>query len=291
MCDINNIEFKCVKHQKDFLYFKDSNYYCSECLKENDFEDYLILDTITLSKKEIDDFKKIIKDSENILKEINIMNEKYIKKVKESNELFNKRNKTLIEYCKNLIKFNEKYDRNYNLISTIRRISKNINNINELKYNKLIDFYDNENIIKFNNELKYGNFMNEKSYFESENIIKKGEYYLGECINKGTFGEVFKALSIKDKKIVSIKKLINADEEEFINEINILKQMNNCENSIKYLDSFKEKNNKFIVTELCDGSLRKLINERKYGFSIEEIKKIFCQINEGLKYLNSKNLL
>ncbi len=133
--------------------------------------------------------------------------------------------------------------------------------------------------------------MKKKSYFESENIIKKGEYYLGECMNKGTFGEVFKALSIKDKKIVAIKKLINADEEEYVNEINILKQMNNCENSIKYLDSFKEKNNKYIVTELCDGSLRNLINERKYGFSIEEIKKIFCQINEGLKYLNSKNLL
>ena len=67
--------------------------------------------------------------------------------------------------------------------------------------------------------------------------------------------------------------------------------MNNCENSVKYLDSFKDKNNKFIVTELCDGSLRDLIKERKYGFSIEEIKKIFCQINEGLKYLNERNSL
>ncbi len=162
MCDINNIEFKCVKHQKDFLYFKDSNYYCNECLKENDFEDYLILDMITLSKKEIDDFKKLIKDSENILNEINIMNEKYIKKIKESNELFNKRNKTLIEYCKDLIKFNEKYDRNYNLISTIRRISKNINNINELSFNDLFNFYDNENIIKFNNEFGNNQLDDEK---------------------------------------------------------------------------------------------------------------------------------
>ena len=58
MCDINNIDFKCVKHQKDFLYYKDKNYYCSECLKENDFEDYLNRDIITLKKNEIDDFKK-----------------------------------------------------------------------------------------------------------------------------------------------------------------------------------------------------------------------------------------
>ena len=304
-CDINNIDFKCVKHQKEFLYFKDSNYYCSECLKENDFEDYLNLDFITLSKNEIEKFKKIIDDSENILKEINTMTENFIKKIKESYETFLKRNNSLIEYCKGLLKFYEKYEKNFNLISTIRRISKNINNINELSYNNLINFYDRENVIKFNNEFKYtkeeerkksycsddGYFSieeKEKSYFESENIIKNGEYYLGECINEEAF--VFKALSIKDKKLVTIKKLINTDEEEFVNEINILKEKNNCENCIKYLDSFEENNNKFIVTELYDGDLRNLLNFREYGFSIEEIKKIFCQINEGFKYLKSNNL-
>ena len=70
MCDINNIDFKCVNHQKDFLFYKDKNYYCSKCLKENNFEDYLNLDIITLSNNEIDDFKKLIIDSQNILKEI-----------------------------------------------------------------------------------------------------------------------------------------------------------------------------------------------------------------------------
>ena len=122
ICNINNIDFKCVKHQKDFLYLKDSNYYCSECIKENNLEDYLNLDFITLTKNEIKDFNKIIIDSENILKEINVLNENYIKKIKESCEIFMNRNKSLIEFCKNLLKFNEKYEKNYNLISTIRRI-------------------------------------------------------------------------------------------------------------------------------------------------------------------------
>ena len=217
----------------------------------------MILDFIKLSKKEKEEFKKIILESEKIMKEINLMNENYIKRIKHSNEEFNKRNKSLIEYCKGLLEFNEKYDKNYNLISTIRRISRNINDINELTYNNLINFYENENVLKFNN--KY------KSYFDSENIIKKGEYYLGESISKGTFGEVFKGLSIKDKKIVAIKRLKDADDEEFINEVNMLKQMNKCENSVKYLDSFKDKGNKYIVTELCDGNLRNLIKEREYG--------------------------
>ena len=296
-CNISNINFKCKKHDKEFLYYKNSNYYCSDCIEENNLEDYLNLDFIKLSKKEKEEFEKIILESEKIMKEINLMNEKYIQRLIDSNEEFNKRNKSLIEYCKGLLKFNEKYDKNYNLISTIRRISRNINDINELTYNNLINFYENENILKFNNGCKYkikekneNDKENENSYFDSENIIKKGEYYLGESISKGTFGEVFKVLSIKDKKIVAIKRLIDADDEEFINEVNILKQMNKCENSVKYLDSFKDKGNKYIVTELCDGNLRNLIKERKYGLTVEEIKKIFCQINEGFKYLNSKNL-
>ena len=163
MCDINNIDFKCEKHQKDFLYYKNSNYYCSECIKENNSEDYLNLDFITLTKNEINDFNKIIIDSEHILADISIMKENYINKIIDSYEIFMKRNNSLIEYCKGLLKFNEKYNKNYNLISTIRRISININKINELKYNNLINFYDNENIIKFNNEFKYK--INEKEKY------------------------------------------------------------------------------------------------------------------------------
>ena len=142
-CDISNINFKCKKHDKEFLYYKNSNYYCSECLEENKLEDYLILDFIKLSKKEKEEFEKIILESEKIMKEINLMNEKYVQRLIDSNEEFNKRNKSLIEYCKGLLEFNEKYDKNYNLISTIRRISRNINDINELTYNNLINFYEN----------------------------------------------------------------------------------------------------------------------------------------------------
>jgi hypothetical protein len=79
-----------------------------------------------------------------------------------------KRNNSLIEYCKGLLEFNEKFNKNFNLISTIRRISKNINNINELSFNDLFNFYDKENLIKFNNE--FGNNISDEneSYFESE---------------------------------------------------------------------------------------------------------------------------
>ena len=93
-----------------------------------------------------------------------------------------KRNNSLIEYCKGLLNFYEKYDKNYNLISTIRRISKNINNINELTFNNLINFYDKENVIKFSNEFKYKLDKYEKSYFELNDETKMKNLILNQKI-------------------------------------------------------------------------------------------------------------
>ena len=90
---ISNINFKCKKHDKEFLYYKNSNYYCSECVIENDLEDYLNLDFIKLSIKEKEEFEKMILESEKIMKEINLMNEKYVQRLINSNKEFNIRNK------------------------------------------------------------------------------------------------------------------------------------------------------------------------------------------------------
>ena len=58
-CDINKIgNVMCVKHKKEFSYYKDMNYYCSSCIKEKKLKDFLNLDFITLSNKEINDFEK-----------------------------------------------------------------------------------------------------------------------------------------------------------------------------------------------------------------------------------------
>lgn len=232
ICDVNKIQDKW--HNNEFLYYKDSIYFCRKCAKEKNLNDnFLILDQISLSTEEINEFKYLINDYEKILLKIKELNEELINELKTSYERFEKKNKLLIEYCKSLIKFNDKYDNNYNLISTIRRISINFN-INQFKnlINKdLIYFYDDNYIINFNNKYDL--------YFKSENILQKGKYYLGESINKSKFREVFKALSIKNKKIVIIKK-VNLSDEDYINEINILKIMNECEYSVKFIDSLKK---------------------------------------------------
>ena len=294
LCKIDNIENKCVIHKKEFKYYKNSNYYCSLCLEGNNIKDYLNLDEIILSKEEINKFKKLIEKCENEMKKIKIKCDNFIEKLKENYEIFLNRNKLLIEYCKSLLEFNNKYKNNFNLISTIRRISIGINN-DELLYNKdFNEFFMNRNIIKFNNELVYQNRETYEIYFNSEKVIKNGQYYLKEKINDDGDEIVYKALSTIDKKIVAIKKLPiknNNFLEDYLNESNILKEMKDCEYSVKYIDSFKENNYYYIITEFCDDNLKNLLNNNINGLSIQTIKKIFCQINEGFKYLKNKQFL
>ena len=257
--DINVIQNKCVKHNKEFLYYKDSNYYCGECLRDKKLNYFLILDELTLSKDEIFNYENTIKAIENTLLKIKETSERFIKDLKESYESFINRNKLLLDFCKSLINNNKNYEKNYNLISTIKRISIDINHGQiQKKFNyDLIDFYNNNNIITFNTDLKYEINTKKYSYFTSENILQYGKYYLGKKIKQDDlyerrFTEVYEGLSVKDKNLVTIKKLLLNDNKNYINEINILKKMSECENSIKYIDSFQEKNNIYIVTELYD---------------------------------------
>ena len=48
LCNVNQIENKCVKHNEEFLYYKDSNYYCKKCIEEKNLENYVNLNEIIL---------------------------------------------------------------------------------------------------------------------------------------------------------------------------------------------------------------------------------------------------
>ena len=67
--------------------------------------------------------------------------------------------------------------------------------------------------------------------------------------------------------------------------------MKECENSVNFIESFKDNNFYYIVTESCDGNLRNLLNETDNGLSIQTIKKIFAQLNACLKDLKEKKFL
>ena len=86
--DITKLDNKsvntCNKHNKIFAYYKNSNYYCDECLNENNLNDFIILDEIKLQENEINDFKNLIEIFNNILLEVKKINENLILKTEKN---------------------------------------------------------------------------------------------------------------------------------------------------------------------------------------------------------------
>ena len=131
-------------------------------------------------------------------------------------------------------------------------------------------------------------FSEEKlaSIYELENTL----------ISKGSYGEVYRAKKKQTNETVAIKKIVIPQEffedsmEEIINEINVLKMLNQSTYSVKYFDCFKEKNTIYIAMEFCENNLSKLI-QLNNGLTIQKIKKYFLQINELLKIMSNKNFI
>ena len=80
-------------------------------------------------------------------------------------------------------------------------------------------------------------------------------------LGKGGFSEVYKATEKKTGKVYAIKRFSNNDLNE--DEINIMLNMNKCENSIKFYGYFKEENLIYLIMELCDYNLNEIINNKK----------------------------
>ena len=75
--------------------------------------------------------------------------------------------------------------------------------------------------------------MNTKFKFEDFEINFE------EPLGKGGFGEVYKATEKKTGKVYVIKRFLK--ENLFEEELENMKLLNNCENSIKYFDILKKK--------------------------------------------------
>ena len=63
-----------------------------------------------------------------------------------------------------------------------------------------------------------------------------------------------------------------------------------CINSIEIYDYYNDDNYYYIVMEKCDEDLFDLL-EKKKGFSENEIKNIFLQLNNALKIMYEKKII
>ena len=108
---------------------------------------------------------------------------------------------------------------------------------------------------------------------------------------EGKVSSIYKAIDKIKKREYAIKRMsYNAfKEEEIIFEINNMIIMNDCQNSIKYFGYFKDCNYFYIIMELCEFSLDKVINEKKGN--IKEIKEIIEQLNNALKIMYDNGII
>ena len=108
---------------------------------------------------------------------------------------------------------------------------------------------------------------------------------------EGKLTSIYKAIDKAKNKIYAIKRMsLNFFKEEEINiEINNMIIMNECQNSIKYYGYFKDANYFYIIMELCEFSLDKVINEKKGN--IKEIKEILEQLNNALKIMYDNGII
>ena len=139
-----------------------------------------------------------------------------------------------------------------------------------------------------------------------KNINKKliiNEYITTNILGKGFSGIVYEAQNTKTQEKVAIK-IINKNYIKqklvpinitidcfFKNEINILKNLK-CEYSCKYLSSYKDNENYYLIMKKYDCDLNKLLEEKfPNGIPIHLLKKCLNQLNEVFKKMNEDKII
>ena len=126
----------------------------------------------------------------------------------------------------------------------------------------------------------------------------KNKYDINGVIGSGAFGRIYR---ITDKKVrteyilkeltkINEESLNETDKKEYENEINFLKNVKG-KNILNIIDYYQDDKDIFyyIILEKMDGDLEKLIKEKyKNGMKSSLIRKIFSQINSGLKDMLKK---
>ncbi len=121
--DIKDIENKCLKHGKEFLYYKDYNNFCEKCKEERTNLDNII-EIKEISEEEKNEFKEKIKKSEKIFEEVKKKIDNIVNEITNSSDNFKNKNDLIFKYINKLINYidDKNLCKNYNLISTIKGI-------------------------------------------------------------------------------------------------------------------------------------------------------------------------
>ncbi|KAJ5079194.1 serine/threonine-protein kinase [Anaeramoeba ignava] len=117
-------------------------------------------------------------------------------------------------------------------------------------------------------------------------------------IGKGSYGTVYLGKTLKTKEICAIKKIDiqkNFNQKQIIREIQIMKKVKheNCVN-LFFIEpeNYQKSDLIYVVMQYCNmNDLNHYIQSKNKRISIEEMKEIFRQILQGLKYLYQKQIV
>ena len=171
-----------------------------------------------------------------------------------------------------------------------------------LKNNKVVGIH-----IGFKRRFNYGTLLR-YPIIDFTNKFKN-KYYDKDFTNlkllsTGNFSDIYSAFSIKDKIEVCLKRInlekmklnyqkneLNNYKKDLVREINITKLLSENENSLKYLGSYNNKEEKILVLEKCDLNYYELIKQRNKALSLEEIRNKFSKMNKLFEEIQDRKII
>ncbi|ORY99992.1 kinase-like domain-containing protein [Syncephalastrum racemosum] len=133
----------------------------------------------------------------------------------------------------------------------------------------------------------------EKLMLKSKDGLTRVQYQLGNCIGKGQFGSVYRALDLGTGETVAVKRIRLEDAEldqEIMKEVSLLKTLSHS-NVIQYLGFIRSRHHINIVLEYAEnGSLMSTL--KAFGSFPEKLVASFCiKILNGLEYLHANEVV
>ena len=124
--------------------------------------------------------------------------------------------------------------------------------------------------------------------------FNKDECKWGKRLGKGNFGEVYEVEYHGKKyagKLIPKMKLMTEDDVKYMQgEIDILKKMSSCENSVKLYYNYKDNGDEILILELCDCELADILNHCK-GFDTSQIYEVMSGLNNAFRYMNQSEII